>query len=56
MARSNVVVHTENTETSWLFNGFLALSVAWLLVTATIGGATVNPANADVGTPPAISE
>ena len=56
MARSNVAIHTENTETSWLFNGFLVIAIGWLFVTATIGGATVNPANADVGPPPAISE
>jgi hypothetical protein len=56
MARSNVALHTENTETSWLFNSFLILAIGWLLVTATVGGATVNPANADVGPQPTISE
>jgi len=56
MARSNVVTHTEETETSWLFNGFLALAIGWLLLTATVGGASVNAANADVGTTTSFSE
>ena len=56
MARTTHIAHNENAETSWLFNGFLALSIGWLVLTALVGGVTVNAANADVGTPVIISE
>ncbi len=56
MTQNTAAKHTENPETSWLFNGFLALAIGWLMLTALVGSATVHAANAEVGGVAIISE
>lgn len=44
MAKNTASVHNEIAGTSWLFNGFLLLSVAWLLGTMWASSANASAA------------
>ncbi|MCP4808261.1 MAG: hypothetical protein GY913_27905 [Proteobacteria bacterium] len=46
MARSLTVKHTENPETSSLFNGFLLLAFGWLVMGMVVAAFSVSDADA----------